>query len=149
VRLPARVRSLGTERPLVALNTVYFFPVRDDQDALALSALLAALPGRVFARSIAERAKDARFRFLAWTIGAIPLPAAWREPANARRLADLGERAHVIAAGGGSPGTEIGPELDEVACGLLELSRSNVAALSRFDRWLSGHDRKPARELSA
>lgn len=137
VRLPGRVRSLGTERPLVALNTVYFFPLRDEETALALCALLASLPCRVFARSIAERAKDGRFRFFAWTISAIPLPVGWRGAPHVRRLADLGERAHADA-GAETPAARACDEADELARSLFALSRADFDALHRFDRWLAG-----------
>lgn len=149
VRLPARARSLGEERPLIALNTVYFFPVVDEQVALALSALLAALPSRVFARSIAERAKDARFRFFAWTVGAIPLPHCWRDDAHQRRLADLGERAHATGTAP-DPSSPVRAEIDDLVRELLELSASEVSTLRRFDRWLSGNSDQPRnREVSA
>src|SRR5690606_34082809 len=55
VALPARVRSLGQDAPLIPLNTVYFIAARGDDEALLLAALLNSLPVRTFARAIAER----------------------------------------------------------------------------------------------
>ncbi|HUF13257.1 MAG TPA: hypothetical protein VMN78_09170 [Longimicrobiales bacterium] len=138
VRLPARAPALATQRPLVALNTVYFISVQDDAEACALTALLGSLPSRVFARSIAERAKDGHFRFFAWTVSAIPLPCGWREPTRLTCLADLGERAHAAAVTLGHVPEELRTEMDERVSELFGLPASAVDALRRFDRWLAG-----------
>jgi len=135
VPLPARVYTLGTERPLVALNTVYFIAVEDDDTSLALAAVLSALPSRVFARAVAERAKDARFRFFAWVVAALPLPRRWSEGGMARELAELGERAR--QARGIDPSLQ--SAIDETAARMLGLSRRHMAALRDFDDWLSGN----------
>lgn len=134
--LPARVASLGTQRPLIALNTVYFIAVEDDALALALTALLSALPSRIFARAIAERAKDARFRFFGWVVASLPLPDGWAEPARLRELASLGERAHAERGLSAVLQTEI----DDVAARMLRLSARHVGALRAFDAWLGGRD---------
>ncbi|HEX6641956.1 MAG TPA: N-6 DNA methylase, partial [Thermoanaerobaculia bacterium] len=94
VCLPARVHSLGTQRPLIALNTVYFIAVEDEASGFALAALLSSLPCRVFTRAIAERAKDAHVRFFAWVLAALPLPLDWSSGSALLELATLGERAH-------------------------------------------------------
>lgn len=134
VPLPARVHTLGTERPLVALNTVYFIAVDDDDASLALAALLSALPARVFARAVAERAKDARFRFFAWVVAALPLPKGWTEGGMLSELAELGERARRISGIDAS----LQSAIDETAARMLGLSPRHVAALRSFDEWLSG-----------
>jgi hypothetical protein len=96
VALPGRVRSgLGETGPLVPLNTVYFIPFTSPDRAHVLAAILNSTPVRTFARAIAERAKDARFRFFAWTIGALPLPGSWDVGPAAARLLDLSRRAHL------------------------------------------------------
>jgi hypothetical protein len=143
--LPARIRSLGTMRPLVALNTVYFIALEDERLAQALAALLSSLPARVFARAIAERAKDARFRFFAWTIATLPLPGGWDRAPTVDRLARLGERAHEAAARE-QPLDEVREELDATALRLYGLDECSARALRAFDRWLAG--RQPERKSS-
>lgn len=135
VPLPARVHTLGTERPLVALNTVYFIAVDDDDMSLALAAVLSALPARVFARAVAERAKDARFRFFAWVVAALPLPRGWSEGGMLRELAALGERARQARGIDAS----LQSSADEAAARMLGLSRRHIAALRSFDEWLCGN----------
>ena len=143
--LPARVPCLGTQRPLIALNTVYFIAVDDDAVSLSLAALLSSLPARVFARAIAERAKDARFRFFAWVIAALPLPRCWGDDASLRELAPLGERAQ--SAGGIS--TPLQAEIDDSAARMLRLSREQIRALREFDDWLAGRTDSQLAQRSA
>jgi hypothetical protein len=88
----------------------------------------------VFARAIAERAKDARFRFFAWTIGALPLPADWRTRVEAARLIELSRQAHAC----GALDESAARELNEGVARIYELTKADVEALSEFDAWLSG-----------
>lgn len=145
VALPARVRDpLGGIRPLIPLNTVYFAAVRDRDDGLVLAALLNATPVRTFVRAIAERAKDARFRFFAWTVAVLPLPAglfpdrrAWSSAGGSairRRLLELSTAAH--EAGTLTP-DEAG-ELDALVAAAYGLSADDMSAIGGFDAWLRG-----------
>jgi hypothetical protein len=135
VAIPATVRSaFGTETPVVPLNTVYFIPTPDWDAALTLSALLNSLPLRTFARAIAERAKDARFRFFAWTIAVLPLPADWRCGSAAADLAAIARDAH--AAGAIDPQRQ--HDLDRTAATMYGLDTDDIAAFTRFDAWLRG-----------
>src|SRR5690606_21345762 len=93
--VPASVRTVtGLQLPAVPLNTVYFIAVSDPDEALLLAGILNSLPMRTFARTIAERAKDAHFRFFAWTIAALPLPRDWRTGPMADRVIALSRTAH-------------------------------------------------------
>lgn len=140
--LPPRLTAgLGTPRPLLALNTVYYIG-GDRTSCMLLSALLNALPARVFTRTIAERAKDAHFRFFAWTVGALPLPRLSPADEDGRALLRLAESAH--EAGGVSP--EAARELDERACRLYALDRPARRALRAFDLWLDEAARPAAQE---
>ncbi|MEJ2184476.1 MAG: hypothetical protein P8Z36_00900 [Gemmatimonadota bacterium] len=133
VALPAAVRGAdGRTRPLVPLNTVYFLPCGDHDDALLLAAILNSLPARTFARAIAERAKDARFRFFAWTVGLIPLPEHWRTAAA--DLLAISRTAH----GSGAMSPEGQTELDHLVGSLYGLSQRHMDALQDFDDWLRG-----------
>lgn len=132
VWLPATARSgIGCERPLIPLNTVYFVPV-PEPDALVLAAFLNALPARVMTRAIAERAKDARFRFFAWVVGLVPLPTDWRGSALAAELRELSREAHARRGAD----RELRRRIDDVACAMLSLDPRDRRALRRFDRWL-------------
>jgi hypothetical protein len=136
VALPATVSGADARpRPLVPLNTVYFLPCRSRDDALLLAALLNSLPVRTFARAIAERAKDARFRFFAWTVGLIPLPEKWR--AAAAEFLGISRTAHERRA----IRPEEQEELDGRVAALYGLSRRHLHALQDFDRWLRGKEK--------
>jgi hypothetical protein len=133
VAIPARVRSpLGFEAPVIPLNTVYFIPCPDLDRARILAALFNSLPVRTFARAIAERAKDARFRFFAWTIAVLPLPAGWDRAAVAGPLLTISRAAH--AAEGIEPAAQAG--LDRLVGAAYGLTDADMEALAAFDDWL-------------
>ncbi|MFW6078625.1 MAG: Eco57I restriction-modification methylase domain-containing protein [Gemmatimonadota bacterium] len=139
VASPARVRGIdGRPRPLVPLNTVYCLPVDDDDRALLLAAYLNARPFRTFARAIAQRAKDARFRFLAWTVGLVPLPHDWADGPHADRLLRISRAAH---RDGGIDDDETREALDATVAASYGLTPRDRRAIAAFDRWLG-----PARE---
>ncbi len=134
VALPGSVNFDGRLRELVPLNTVYFLPATERDGGMALAGLLNSLPVRTFARAIAERAKDARFRFFAWTVACVPLPHAWDASPAGRTIRRISREAH--AAGGLGP--EAAAALDRAAAAVYGLGAEEVAALERFDRWLRG-----------
>jgi hypothetical protein len=134
VALPARVSFDGAERELLPLNTVYFIPVEREREAMLLAGLFNSLPVRTFARVVAERAKDARFRFLAWTVACLPLPANWRTAPAAREVLDLSLAAHQA----GGMGAADADRLDHAAARLFGLQPRDLEVLARFDRWLRG-----------
>lgn len=137
VAVPAVVNtSIGSPRAAVPLNTTYFIAAPTDSEALLLAALLNSLPVRCFARAIAERAKDARFRFFAWTVGILPIPRGWRDPAVARRLEQIARDAHAAGCIDVSAQTE----LDSRVASLYGLSDRDLTAMTDFDAWLSGMD---------
>jgi hypothetical protein len=135
VAIPALVRGpAGRDVPVVPLNTVYFIPTTSHEEALLLAALLNSLPVRTFARAIAERAKDARFRFFAWTIALLPLPRRWNQGPAAAELLRISRAAHYLGA--------IAPDqalrLDRVVGSLYGLGSADLEALADFDLWLRG-----------
>lgn len=135
VALPGEVRGVeGRGGPLVPLNTVYFIPVAGEEQALVLAGLLNSLPVRTYARAVAERAKDARFRFFAWTVGALPLPRGWAESRAARTVLRLSRGAHERGAITDAEQTE----LDAAVAALYRLGGREVEALASFDHWLKG-----------
>jgi hypothetical protein len=135
VCVPASVRSrAGFDVPVVPLNTVYFVPLAEEADALLLAAYLNSLPVRTFARAIAERAKDARFRFFATTVAVLPLPREWRSGRCAERLRAISARAHAD----GRIDEAATEELDALVARAYGLRRADVEVLARFDAWLRG-----------
>jgi tRNA1(Val) A37 N6-methylase TrmN6 len=132
VVLPAHVPFLGGCRPVVPLNTVYFIALAEP-DAHLLAAYMNSLPLRVFARAIAERAKDAHFRFFAGTVGLLPLPVSWRTT-DAGLLRDLSLTAHT----NGCISDADQAALDDIVAKAFGLSRNATLALRRFDEWLRG-----------
>jgi hypothetical protein len=137
VAIPARTRSVfGTDLPVVPLNTVYFIPTADHDRALLLTAYLNSLPVRTFARAIAERAKDARFRFFAWTIAILPLPEGWDRGDRATRLSAIAQQAHTD----GGLDARSQDLLDTDIARAYRLEAPQLDALRTFDAWLRGCD---------
>lgn len=132
--LPATLRFDGVDRELVPLNTVYFIPVADPDDALFLAGILNSLPIRTLARAVAERAKDARFRFFAWTVASLPLPEDWRHRRGSASIRDIAARAH--DAGGLGPTEQ--EALDRSVARFYGLDPPELRRLEQFDRWLRG-----------
>jgi hypothetical protein len=133
--LPALCRSsLGDVGPVIPLNTLYFLPFDDTDTALLLAAFLNSTPYRTFARTAAERAKDARFRFFAWTIGALPLPTLWSTCRNAPALLRIARQAH--ADDGISDHDQ--QRLDDLVAATLRLRPPERDALDEFHHWLNG-----------
>jgi hypothetical protein len=135
VAIPARVRGpAGSDVPVIPLNTTYFIPTTTHDEALLLAALLNSLPVRTFARAMAERAKDARFRFQAWTIALLPLPPGWESTPAARELLRISRGAHNL--GGITPAAA--RRLDHLVAHLYGLQPAELEYLAEFDRWLRG-----------
>jgi hypothetical protein len=135
--VPPSVRCVtGIEAPIVPLNTVYFVATDALDEALLLAAYLNSLPVRVFARTIAERAKDAHFRFFAWTVGVLPLPRDWRTGGHTQRLLAIARAAHAD----GRIADAARSELDALVARSYGLDEDDVAHLQHFDAWLAGRD---------
>lgn len=118
----------------VPLNSVYFVSVGHDDDAAwLLAAYLNSLPVRVFARTIAERAKDGFFRFFAWTVAVTPLPQLWRRD-TARELIGLSRIAHES----GCATRAVSDQIDAAVGAAYGLTADDLCTLQRFDAWLSG-----------
>lgn len=131
--VPESIRTVaGSDAPVIPLNTVYFIAARCERTALLLAGYLNSMPVRTFARAIAERAKDAHFRFFAWTIAVLPLPTCWQDGAAADRVVELSRQAH--DAGGIQPAARA--ELDDVIGRAYGLDAVHMESLAAFDAWL-------------
>jgi hypothetical protein len=139
VALPARLRGpAGGDVPVIPLNTVYFIATASHEQALLLAALFNSLPVRTFARAIAERAKDARFRFLAWTMALLPLPERWDQSPATAELLRISRTAHSL---GGLPPNAV-HRLDRIVAALYGLGPEEMQAIDGFDRWLRGKQQR-------
>jgi hypothetical protein len=133
--VPALARACwGQNTTIIPLNTVYFIATDDYDHAQLLAAYLNSLPCRVFTRAIAERAKDAHFRFFAWTVGTLPLPRNWHSHAVAPALLEISRRAHLEL--GISETAQC--ELDALVATAYGLDDESVTALRNFDHWMEG-----------
>jgi hypothetical protein len=126
----------GVAAPVVPLNTVYFIATPCARDAHLLAGYLNSMPVRTFARAIAERAKDAHFRFFAWVIALLPLPHDWHDGAAAGRVIAISREAH--RAGAIEP--RLRAELDLLVAGTYGLGADEVESIARFDAWLGGRE---------
>ncbi|HEX7090588.1 MAG TPA: DNA methyltransferase [Longimicrobiales bacterium] len=134
VALPPRIHHAARDVPLVPLNTVYFIPTPTDEMARLLAAFLNSLPVRTFARAIAERARNGRFRFFAWTVALVPLPADWATGPPAAALLRLSHAAHR----NGKLAPRERTELDRLVAQYYGLTADDMDGLARFDAWLRG-----------
>jgi hypothetical protein len=135
--VPASVRMVtGVAAPVVPLNTVYFIATPCARDAHLLAGYLNSMPVRTFARAIAERAKDAHFRFFAWVIALLPLPHDWHDGAAAGRVIAISREAH--RAGAIEP--RLRAELDALVAGTYGLGAHEMESIARFDAWLGGRE---------
>ena len=130
VAMPAVQRDRYSAVPL---NTVYFIAVPDETTAYLLAAYMNSLPVRTLARAAAERAKDARFRFFAWTVATLPLPSRWTA-CHVDALIAMSRQAHEQ---GGLNAVQQA-RLDALVADCYGLSDSDMTALLSFDAWLAG-----------
>ena len=118
-RVP-RAALLPAGDPTVPLNSCYVVHCANLVDALALTALLNTPIAAAVLNAIAEPARGGWRRYLAWTVGLLPLPRDW---ARARDiLAPLAERALL----GNVPSSD---ELLMAACRAYRVRRADVAPL--------------------
>jgi hypothetical protein len=123
----------GTAVPVIPLNSVYFIATADEDTSLLIAAYLNSLPLRTLARASAERAKDARMRFFAWTISILPLPSLWRTR-GAMELLEISRTAH--ADRGLSKARQA--RLDALVADAFGLNDADLTALLSFHHWLDG-----------
>ena len=86
-----RAAYLAAGDPVVPLNSCYVLSCDEEEDALALTALLNSPVAAAWLNAIAEPARGQWHRYLAWTVSLLPLPRDWRR--HRLPLAALTERA--------------------------------------------------------
>lgn len=128
VVIPPTIQRHGMTFPVISLNTVYQVATDGEDEAHTLACLLNSLVVRVFLRSIAERANGGYFRFLGWTVGALPIPAEL-DPEVRRALVSISHEAHRHRG----LGHEGGATLDRLVARIYGLSSEDLEVLERFD----------------
>jgi hypothetical protein len=84
-----RALVLDAGDPTVPLNTCYVVRCANATDAWALAALLNSRVAAAWLNAIAEPARGGYRRYLGWTVGQLPLPAAWDRARQSLALAGM------------------------------------------------------------
>jgi hypothetical protein len=104
----------------VPLNTCYVLSVDEPSDVWALAAILNSRIAAAWLNAIAEPARGGYRRYLGWTVGQLPIPAAW----SAERAA-LAAEAQAAASGSGV-------DIDECVRRAYGLRENDLDALLAF-----------------
>ena len=118
--------------PLVPNQTLYALDAASLDEAYATAAILNSTIAGALLVSVAERAKDAHYRYFGRTVGALPWPGL---QAEWDALVRLSRRAH--------RGADVMRELDALAARAYGLTDEELAMLQRFlDRRLTDYGRR-------
>jgi hypothetical protein len=107
--------------PLVPNQTLYSIDSVSLDEAYAIAAVLNSAIAGALLVSVAERAKDAHYRYFGRTVGALPWPDV---DAERERLVRLARRAH--------RGVDVMNELDAVVATIYGVTGAELAALRTF-----------------
>ena len=124
VVLPATSRVGDADFPLVPNQTLYAIDAASMDEAFLLSALLNSTVVNALALAVADRAKDAHFRYFGATIAAIPLPVLARDSSESIDLVRLARRAH--------RGEDVDGLIDRIVNDVYRLSRTEVKRLQSY-----------------
>lgn len=121
VVLPDVVGIDGEEVPLVPNQTLYGIDTQSLGEAYALAAILNSTIAGALLVAVAERAKDAHYRYFARTVAALPLPDLRPHRQSLERLS---RRAH--------RGMDVSAEIDAVTATLYGVSEDELRILREF-----------------
>jgi hypothetical protein len=116
--LPDVVNVNDQAFPLIPNQTLYSLDAVTLDEAYVLAAILNSTIAGALLVSVAERAKDAHYRYFGRTVAALPLPDLQPEW---ERLVRLSRRAH--------RGVEVGEEIDAVVARLYGVTEEELAVL--------------------
>ncbi|HVZ76638.1 MAG TPA: DNA methyltransferase [Gemmatimonadaceae bacterium] len=117
-----RAIAIPAGSPVVPLNTCYVVRCPDEEDSLALAALLNSPVAAAWLHVLAEPARGNYRRYMAWVMARLPIPHDWK---RARRmLAPLGARARETPAA--APGAS---ELTDAVLGAYGMRAGEVSPL--------------------
>lgn len=124
VVLPESVAIAGHSVPLVPNQTLYSLDMVSIDEAHVLAAILNSSVAGALLLAVAERAKDAHFRFFGKTVAAVALPRVGATNAAWPVLARLSRRAH--------RNEEVSDEVDGTVAELYGVSRGELTVLRRW-----------------
>ena len=124
-----RATLLGAGDPTVPLNSCYVAICPDEEDALALLAILNSALAQAWLAALAEPARGGYRRYLGWTMSLLPLPRDWERARPI--LADAARCATGPSRRGGSPDTDL---LEACLCA-YRLRRTDMLPLLE---WFAG-----------
>jgi len=116
--LPDVVHVDGRAVPLIPNQTLYSIDTSSLSEAYAIAALLNSTIADALLLCIAERAKDAHFRYFGRTVARIPLPRVQHDSEAWTRLVRAARRAH--------------HEVDDVVASLYGVTARELDVLRRF-----------------
>ncbi|HJW95740.1 MAG TPA: N-6 DNA methylase [Thermoanaerobaculia bacterium] len=116
--LPEAVNVDGRAVPLVPNQTLYSIDTASLNEAYAIAALLNSTVADALLLCIAERAKDAHFRYFGRTVARIPLPRVPQDSEAWARLVRAGRRAE--------------HEVDDVVSSLYGVTTDELDVLRRY-----------------
>jgi N-6 DNA Methylase len=119
--LPDVVHAGEQAYPLIPNQTLYSLDAVSLEEAYALAALLNSTIAGALLVSVAERAKDAHYRYFGRTVAALPLPDLRPE---LERLVRLSRRAH--------RGADVQDDLDAIVARLYGVTAKELAVLRAF-----------------
>lgn len=119
--LPDVVNVGGQSFPLVPNQTLYAIDATTLDEAYAIAAILNSTVAGSLLVCVAERAKDAHFRYFGRTVAALPCPEMRDEAA---RLVRLARRAH--------RGGDVMREIDTVVARMYGVTPAELTILSEF-----------------
>lgn len=119
--LPDVVHIDGQPFPLVPNQTLYSIDAVSMDEAYAIAAILNSTIAGALLLCVAERAKDAHYRYFGRTVGALPFP----DPApELDRLVRLSRRAH--------RGADVEEDIDRLVAKLYAVSSDELDVLREF-----------------
>jgi hypothetical protein len=107
--------------PLIPNQTLYALDAVSLDEAYAIAAILNSTIADALIVSVAERAKDAHYRYFGRTIAALPWPDV---DADAAKLVRLSRRAH--------RGSDVSEAIDEAVAGLYGVTMGELETLRDF-----------------
>jgi len=119
VVMPERVAVGDGVFPLVPNQTLYSLTAQTLDDAHALAAVLNSTIAGAVLVAVAERVKDAHYRYFARTIAALPWPNL--DGAQTSSLARLSATAHT--------GEDVGVQIDEIVADAYSVTRAELQHL--------------------
>ena len=115
--------------PIIPLNSCYVTLCREEQDALALVAILNSPLADAWLAALAEPARGGYHRFLGWTMSLLPLPRDWL------RARDILAPLAVEVMGRDQELQRIGPELLDACLAAYRVRHHDVEPLLT---WFTG-----------